>query len=85
MIQVFLKASERFPDVLSQIGVVDRIVILEFQKLGQFRLIQFLHAYADVVKEHEIKKHLLPAVEVGADLHLGFSSSLAAGWLFGDP
>ena len=45
---------------------------------GQLVLIQFPHAFAHVVREHEVEEGLLLGVEVCADLDLGHVGSLVA-------
>jgi hypothetical protein len=49
------------------LGVGDGIVIFQTEQRVQFALLQFLHAFRDVVLEYEIEKRLLFGVEVGVD------------------
>ena len=42
--------------------------------VGQFLLVEFLHANTDVVREHEVEKYLLFALKTRADRNLALAA-----------
>ena len=82
LIQILLESREDFANLfgLSQVGhgIGDGIVVFEPQQGRELILRQFFHPHLHVLRQHEIEKGLLPAVEVGADLHPGLLRPLLA-------
>lgn len=52
-------------------GIGDGVVVLEMQQGHELVLIKFFHSDADIVREHDVEKDLLLAVEMRADVELG--------------
>src|SRR5437016_9198084 len=75
LIQILLKADERFPDLIGPAeirnGISNRTAILESQQRRQLFLIELFHTDAHIMGKNEVKEDLLLAVKVGADFYLG--------------
>src|SRR5437588_7110262 len=73
LIQILLKADERFPDLvgLAEIGnsIGNRTAIFESQQRRQFFLIELFYTDAHIMGKYEVKEDLLLAVEVRADFY----------------
>ncbi len=74
LVEILLEAREDLADLFRPAkighGVGNGVVIFEPEQRRQLFLVQFLHADAHVVRQHEIEKRLLLAVELRADTRL---------------
>ena len=48
-------------------GIGDRVVVFQPQQWGELVLVELFDADPDIVRQHEVEKDLLPAVELRAD------------------
>ena len=82
LIQIFLKAGKYLANILRPAeighGIGDCVVVSQLEQRSEFFLVEFPDADAHVMREHEVEKHPLPAVEVRADLHLRLRRAIFA-------
>ena len=85
LIQVLLESCEQLADVIGfakvDLGVGDRVVILELKQWPELVRVQFLDANGHVVLKHKVQERLLLGAEFRADLTpRALGSYLAGAW-----
>ena len=88
-VEIFLESGKDFGGFLrlaAQVGngIGDGVVVFQTEQRVQFALVQFLHAFGDVVLEDEIEEGLLPGVEGGIDMNPRMVGAHLAGHRWND-
>ena len=75
LVQVFLEPGESVSDLFRspkvRYGIRDGVVVFQLEQWRELLLIQFLHSFAHVVREHEVEEDLLPGIELRTDSDFG--------------